>query len=198
MDRMSRNPWPECKSLLMDKMHAFLTAVKQHNLKAADKFIKHHASARKANWMFNGCATLGMVGSTTTTLTRRINGTSGGVLRRGTKPRHGPWVFKSSHGLWLLSWITSVILIQFLNAVYDKTERSTVEQLPFRSKTRSKVRVYKCILTKGFPPYDCKNENNKLYQNKLPSHEAFFNKLKNKNITDEEYKFVLMHGIIII
>ena len=38
MDRMSRNPWPECKQLLMDKM----TAVKQ--LKAADKFIKHHAS----------------------------------------------------------------------------------------------------------------------------------------------------------
>ena len=50
MDRMSRNPWPDCKQLLTDKMHVFLTAVKQQ--KAAEKFIKHHTGEWNGNWMW--------------------------------------------------------------------------------------------------------------------------------------------------
>ena len=50
------------------------------------------------------------------------------------------------------------------------------------------IKAYKCTLTKGFFPYDWSNDYNKLNETKLPPHEAFFNKLKNKNITDEEYK----------
>ena len=50
------------------------------------------------------------------------------------------------------------------------------------------IKAYKCTLTKGFFPYDWLNDYNKLNETKLPPHEAFFNKLKNKNIADEEYK----------
>ena len=39
-----------------------------------------------------------------------------GPMRRGTMPRHGPWVSKGSHGPWLLSWIRSVVRVQFLKA----------------------------------------------------------------------------------
>jgi len=40
-------------------------------------------------------------------------------MRRGTNPLHGPWVSKGSHGLWLLSWIRSVVRVQFLKAACD-------------------------------------------------------------------------------
>ena len=50
------------------------------------------------------------------------------------------------------------------------------------------IAAYKCTLNKGYFPYDYLNDYNKLNETKLPPHEAFFNKLKNKNITDEEYK----------
>ena len=49
MERIARNPWPECKPLLFSKMHAFLLAVKQPL--AAEKFIRHHTGERKGNWM---------------------------------------------------------------------------------------------------------------------------------------------------
>ena len=51
-------------------------------------------------------------------------------MRRGTKPRHGPWVSKGSHGLWLLSWIRSVIRVRFLKAACDDKHSTNVEQLP--------------------------------------------------------------------
>ena len=50
------------------------------------------------------------------------------------------------------------------------------------------IKAYKCTLNKGYFPYDYLNDYNKLNETKLPPHEAFFNKLKNKNITDAEYK----------
>ena len=49
------------------------------------------------------------------------------------------------------------------------------------------IKAYKCKLEKGFFPYDFLNTYDKINNTELPPHEAFFNKLKNKNITDEEY-----------
>ena len=37
---------------------------------------------------------------------------------------------KSSHGLWLLSWIRSVIQVRFLKAACDDKHSTNVEQLP--------------------------------------------------------------------
>ena len=50
------------------------------------------------------------------------------------------------------------------------------------------ITAYKCTLSKDFPPYNYLNDYNKLYETKLLPHDEFFNKLKNKNISDEEYK----------
>ena len=49
------------------------------------------------------------------------------------------------------------------------------------------IKAYKCKLEKGFFPYDWFNDYNKINNTELPSHDLFFNKLKNKNITDQEY-----------
>ena len=73
------------------------------------------------------------------------------------------------------------------------------------------IKAYKCKLEKGFFPYDYFNSYDKINNTEMPPHEAFFNKLKNKNITDEEYNVcvnawkdnsmktfkVFLHGIII-
>ena len=50
------------------------------------------------------------------------------------------------------------------------------------------IKAYKCKLNKGYFPYDYLTDYDKLNETKLPPHGAFYNKLKNKNITDEEYK----------
>ena len=49
------------------------------------------------------------------------------------------------------------------------------------------IKAYKCKLEKGFFPYEFFDNYDKLNYNSLPPHKAFFNRLKNKNITDEEY-----------
>ncbi|NBO67009.1 MAG: hypothetical protein EBU88_19555, partial [Acidobacteria bacterium] len=49
------------------------------------------------------------------------------------------------------------------------------------------IKAYKCKLEKGFFPYEFFDNYDKLNYNALPPHKAFFNRLKNKNITDEEY-----------
>jgi hypothetical protein len=49
------------------------------------------------------------------------------------------------------------------------------------------IKAYKCTIRKGFFPYDWFNDYDKLNYPELPSHDLFFNKMKNKNITDEEY-----------
>jgi hypothetical protein len=50
------------------------------------------------------------------------------------------------------------------------------------------IKAYKCKLDKGFFPYDYFDSYEKINDTKLPSHELFFSKMKNKNITDDEYK----------
>ena len=49
------------------------------------------------------------------------------------------------------------------------------------------IKAYKCKLEKGFFPYDWFNDYDKVNNTELPAHELFFNKLRNKNITDAEY-----------
>ena len=56
------------------------------------------------------------------------------------------------------------------------------------------IKAYKCILTKGFFPYEYLDNFNKLNEKQLPPHEAFYSSLKNSNITTEQY-CVLMLGI---
>jgi len=50
------------------------------------------------------------------------------------------------------------------------------------------IKAYKCKLNKGFFPYDYLTDYSKLNETELPPHEAFYNRLKNKNITDVEYE----------
>ena len=47
------------------------------------------------------------------------------------------------------------------------------------------IKAYKCKLEKGFFPYDYFNSYDKINNTELPPHEAFFNNLRNKNISDE-------------
>ena len=53
------------------------------------------------------------------------------------------------------------------------------------------IKAYKCKLNKGFFPYDYLTDYSKLNETELPPHEAFYNRLKNKNITDEEYEICI-------
>ena len=53
MERLSQNPLPELKELLMDKMHAYLVAIKQPL--AAQKITRHHTGDRKGRWMICDC-----------------------------------------------------------------------------------------------------------------------------------------------
>jgi hypothetical protein len=53
------------------------------------------------------------------------------------------------------------------------------------------IKAYKCKLEKGFFPYDWFNDYDKVNNTELPAHKLFFNKLRNKNIADEEYKVCL-------
>ncbi len=50
------------------------------------------------------------------------------------------------------------------------------------------IEAYKCDFKKGYFPYDWFNDYDKVNNTELPPPEAFYNKLKNKAITDEEYK----------
>ena len=53
------------------------------------------------------------------------------------------------------------------------------------------IKAYKCKLEKGFFPYDWFDNYDKLNFTELPEHKYFYNKLKGKNITDEEYKICM-------
>ena len=53
------------------------------------------------------------------------------------------------------------------------------------------IKAYKCKLEKGFFPYDWFDNYDKLNFTELPEHKYFYNKLKGKNISDEDYKTCL-------
>ena len=50
------------------------------------------------------------------------------------------------------------------------------------------IKAYKCNLEKGFFPYDWFNDYEKINNTELPPHDAFFNKMKNQNISEDEYQ----------
>ena len=50
------------------------------------------------------------------------------------------------------------------------------------------LKAYGCAENKGFFPYEWMDSLEKLEEEQLPPHEAFFSKLKNSNITAEEYQ----------
>ncbi len=47
-----------------------------------------------------------------------------------------------------------------------------------------------------FFPYDYFDSYDKLNETELPSHDLFYSKMKNKNISDEEYNICIMLGRI--
>ena len=49
------------------------------------------------------------------------------------------------------------------------------------------IKAYKCKLEKGFFPYDYLVSYDKLNDTELPSHDLFYSKMKNKNISKDEY-----------
>jgi hypothetical protein len=49
------------------------------------------------------------------------------------------------------------------------------------------IKAYKCKLEKGFFPYDWFDNYDKINNDELPSHHFFFNRMKYKNVTVEEY-----------
>jgi hypothetical protein len=58
------------------------------------------------------------------------------------------------------------------------------------------IKAYKCKIEKGFFPYDFLDSYDKLNYPKLPPHESFFNKLKNKISLMKNIIFVQMLGRI--
>ncbi len=53
------------------------------------------------------------------------------------------------------------------------------------------IKAYKCKIEKGFFPYDYFDSYDKLNETELPSHDLFYSKMKNKNISDEEYNICI-------
>ena len=53
------------------------------------------------------------------------------------------------------------------------------------------LKAFGCQVTKGFLPYEWIDSLEKLNYDRLPAHDHFFSKLKNSNITEEEYKYCL-------
>ena len=51
------------------------------------------------------------------------------------------------------------------------------------------LKAYKCTTMKGYFPYEWIDNLSKLKQTFLPSHEEFYSTLKNRNITEEEYRY---------
>lgn len=51
------------------------------------------------------------------------------------------------------------------------------------------MKAYECELSKGFFLYEYVDSLTKLTETKLPPHEAFYSKLKDQNITSEEYAY---------
>ena len=51
------------------------------------------------------------------------------------------------------------------------------------------LKAYDCAENKGFFPYEWVDHLEKLEEEQLPPHEAFYSKLKNSNISEEEYKY---------
>lgn len=51
------------------------------------------------------------------------------------------------------------------------------------------IKAYDCDMQKGFFPYEWFDSTDKLSYKKLPKHADFYSSLKDKNITEEEYKY---------
>ncbi len=51
------------------------------------------------------------------------------------------------------------------------------------------LKAYKCQVTKGFYPYEWVTDLDKFDEPQLPSHEAFYSKLNDTNITEEKYAY---------
>ena len=89
----------------------------------------------------------------------------------------GPFIFKDSY-LFLSK------ILDYLTGTIDDNDRISLKQ-EFGEEN------YKLLTKKGIYPYDYFDNKNKYDELQLPEKEKFFNKLNNKNISNDEYKHAL-------
>ena len=84
----------------------------------------------------------------------------------------GPFIFKDSY--------------LFLNKSLDYLTK-TIDDIDRISLKQEFGKNYKLLTKKGIYPYDYFDNTKKYNEQKLPDKEEFFNKINNKNISDEDY-----------
>ena len=89
----------------------------------------------------------------------------------------GPFIFKDSY--------------LFLNKSLDYLTSTISDEDRISLKQEFGEENYKLLTKKGIYPYDYFDEKEKYLETELPIKEKFFNKLNNKNISNDEYKHAL-------
>ena len=84
----------------------------------------------------------------------------------------GSFIFKDSYSFLSKS-------LNYLTGIIDNNDRISLKQEFGKN--------YKLLTKKGIYPYDYFDNAKKYNEQKLPNKEAFFNKINNKNISDEDY-----------
>ena len=89
----------------------------------------------------------------------------------------GPFIFKYSY--------------LFLNESLDYLTSTILDEDKISLKQEFGEENYKLLTKKGIYPYDYFDKKEKYLETELPKKEKFFNKLNNKNISNEDYKHAL-------
>ena len=89
----------------------------------------------------------------------------------------GPFIFKDSYLFLNKS-------LDYLTGIINDEDRISLKQEFGKDN-------YKLLTKKGIYPYDYFDEKEKYLETELPKKEKFFNKLNNKNISNEDYKHAL-------
>ena len=89
----------------------------------------------------------------------------------------GPFIFKDSY--------------LFLNKSLDYLTSTISDEDRISLKQEFSEYNYKLLTKKGIHPYDYFDSKDKYDELQLPKKEKFFNKLNNKNISNEDYKHAL-------
>ena len=79
----------------------------------------------------------------------------------------------------------------FLNKILDYLTSTISDEDRISLKQEFGEENYKLLTKKGIYPYDYFDEKQKYCETQLPKKEKFFNKINNKNISNDEYKHAL-------
>ena len=89
----------------------------------------------------------------------------------------GPFIFKDTY--------------LFLNESLDYLKSTISDEDRISLKREFGLNNYKLLTKKGIYPYDYFDEKQKYCETELPEKQKFFNKLNNKNISNDEYKHAI-------